>query len=77
LAAMVAAGHRAVALFVVQRTDCDRFTACHELDPLFARTLDEVAAAGVEVLVYACELSQAGVTIAGRLPWTGAHAGSA
>jgi len=30
LEAMVAAGDRAVALFVVQRTDCDRFSACAE-----------------------------------------------
>jgi sugar fermentation stimulation protein A len=77
LAAMVDEGHRAVALFVVQRTDCERFTACHELDPLFGRTLDEAAAKGVEVLVYACEMSQSRVTIAGRLPWTAAPPGSA
>ncbi|MFP5449844.1 MAG: DNA/RNA nuclease SfsA, partial [Alphaproteobacteria bacterium] len=33
LEAMVAEGDRAVALFVVQRTDCDAFSACHDLDP--------------------------------------------
>lgn len=69
LAAMVDEGHRAVALFVVQRTDCEGFLACGELDPLFARTLDEVAAKGVEVLVYACDLSETGVQIVRRLPW--------
>jgi sugar fermentation stimulation protein A len=69
LAAMVEEGHRAVALFVVQRTDCEGFRACAELDPLFARTLDEVAAKGVEVLVYACGMSEMGVTIVRRLPW--------
>jgi sugar fermentation stimulation protein A len=71
LAAMVEAGHRAVALFVVQRTDCEGFMACHELDPVFARTLDEVAAQGVEVLVYACDMAETGVKIARRLPWLG------
>ena len=69
LAAMVQEGHRAVALFVVQRTDCQSFSACADLDPLFARTLDEVAAKGVEVLVYACEIAPTGVTITHRLPW--------
>jgi sugar fermentation stimulation protein A len=69
LAAMVAEGHRAVALFVVQRTDCEGFLACEELDPVFARTLDEVAAKGVEVLVYACEMAATGVVITRRLPW--------
>ena len=72
LAAMTARGDRAVVLFTVQRTDCDRFTACAELDPVFARTLDEVAEQGVEVLVYACAIDQRGVTLAGRIPWTGA-----
>jgi sugar fermentation stimulation protein A len=69
---MVEEGHRAVALFVVQRTDCEGFAACAELDPLFARTLDEAAAKGVEVLVYACGMAETGVSITRRLPWLGA-----
>jgi len=72
LAAMIEEGHRAVALFVVQRTDCEGFRACGELDPVFARTLDEVAARGVEVLAYACGMAETGVTITRRLPWLGA-----
>jgi len=69
LEAMVAAGDRAVVLFVVQRTDCDRFAACHELDPAFARALDHAADAGVEVLVYACDIAATGIKITQRLPW--------
>jgi sugar fermentation stimulation protein A len=65
----VAAGDRAVALFVVQRMDCEAFSACHELDPAFALGLDRAADAGVEVLIYACDLSIEGVTITRRLPW--------
>jgi sugar fermentation stimulation protein len=72
LAAMVEAGHRAAALFVVQRTDCDRFSACAELDPVFARTLDEVAARGVEVLVYGCAMSETAITLERRLAWVSA-----
>jgi sugar fermentation stimulation protein A len=71
LAAMAAEGHRAVALFVVQRMDCERFEACADLDPVFARTLDETAAKGVEVLVYACDLAPEGVAITRRIPWSG------
>jgi len=70
LEAMVAGGDRAVVLFVVQRTDCDAFAACHDLDPAFARGLDLAADAGVEVLVYACDLSVAGVRITRRIPWS-------
>jgi sugar fermentation stimulation protein A len=71
LVAMVRAGDRAVVLFVVQRTDCDRFSACAELDPVFARTLGEVAAEGVEVLVYTCEINERRVVLKGRMPWVG------
>ena len=72
LTAMVEAGHRAVMLFVIQRTDCDAFAACHDLDPAYAAGLAEAAARGVEVLAYACEISPVAVRLAGRTPWTGA-----
>lgn len=72
LEAMVAAGDRAVVLFVVQRTDCEAFAACADLDPAFARGLDQAMAAGVEVLVYACEVGPDGVRISRRLPLQGA-----
>jgi sugar fermentation stimulation protein A len=74
LAAMAKAGDRAVVLFVVQRMDCDRFQACAELDPVFARTLGEVASEGVEVLAYACEVDERGVTLKRRIVWAGATA---
>jgi sugar fermentation stimulation protein A len=69
LTAMVEAGERAVMLFVVQRTDCDAFDACHELDPAYARGLDRAAADGVEVLVRTCIITEEHVTLAGPLPW--------
>jgi sugar fermentation stimulation protein A len=69
LAGMAQAGDRAVALFVVQRTDCAAFSACHDLDPAFARGLGDAAERGVEVLVYACEVTVDGVTIRRPLPW--------
>jgi sugar fermentation stimulation protein A len=71
LTAMVAAGERAVMLFVIQRTDCDAFSACHDLDPAYARGLTEAAARGVEVLAYACEISPEAVRMARRVPWIG------
>jgi len=69
LTAMVAAGNRAVALIVVQRTDCDGFSACADLDPIFAAGLEAAADAGVEVLVYACAMTPQAVTIDRRIPW--------
>jgi sugar fermentation stimulation protein A len=72
LVAQVAVGHRAVALFVVQRMDCDAFKACEDLDPTFARGLEAAAKAGVEVAVYGCEVSTKAVRIGRRMPWLGA-----
>jgi sugar fermentation stimulation protein A len=69
LTAMVALGFRAVALIVVQRTDCDAFSACADLDPAFAAGLEAAADVGVEVLVYACAMTPDAVTIERRLPW--------
>jgi sugar fermentation stimulation protein A len=66
---MVAAGDRAAVLFVVQREDCDAFAACHDLDPVFAKALDQAADAGVEVLVYACEMRTTGIRLERRLEW--------
>ena len=69
LEAMVAGGDRAVVLFTVQRTDCDRFDACRDIDPAFAAALDHAADAGVEVLVYGCEMSVERIRVGARIDW--------
>ena len=66
---MVEAGDRAVMLFVVQRMDCEAFEACAELDPAYAAGLTVAARAGVEVLVYACDVEIEGVWITRNIPW--------
>ncbi|MFT6663135.1 DNA/RNA nuclease SfsA [Maricaulis maris] len=63
LANQVQAGERAVQLFIVQRSDCDVLRPAEDIDPVYARTLRDSAAAGVEVLAYACEVSPTAVTI--------------
>jgi len=73
LATRVAEGDRAVQLFVIQRMDCDRFAACADLDPVYAVGLTTAAAAGVEVLAYACDISTDAIAISRAIPWTGAQ----
>jgi sugar fermentation stimulation protein A len=69
LEAMAAKGDRAVMLFIIQRTDCDAFAACAELDPAYAAGLTRAAGNGVEVLAYACNLSPEGIEISRRVSW--------
>jgi len=69
LAAVKAAGARAVQLFIVQRTDCDHFSACADLDPVYAKGLLAAASEGVEVLCYGCDISPEAIRIARPLPW--------
>jgi len=65
LARVAAAGHRAVMLYLVQRTDCARFALAGDIDPAYARAFD--AAEGVEVLVYGTRIDTRGVTLGARL----------
>lgn len=69
LAAQVAQGDRAAVLFVVQREDCDEFSACADLDPAFAKALDKASDAGVEVLVYACEMRTDAIKLNRKITW--------
>lgn len=68
LKGMVEAGHRAVIFFSVQRTDVTAFRAAHEIDPLYAATLAEVTAAGVEAMAYVASISPGEVCLKQPLP---------
>ncbi len=64
----VAAGRRAVMLYLVQRDDCSAFAIADDLDPAYARGLATARARGVETLCYACRLSPATITLDASLP---------
>ncbi|WP_341704953.1 DNA/RNA nuclease SfsA [Ferrovibrio sp.] len=68
LAAMAAAGHRAVMLFLVQRPDCRRFRLAADRDPGYAAAYAEARKAGVEALCYDCAVTETGITLRHRLP---------
>ena len=68
LTAMVAAGHRAVMLYLVQRGDCHSFTIAADLDPVYAGALVRARAAGVEAFCYACSLTPSAIAIDRPLP---------
>jgi sugar fermentation stimulation protein A len=57
LSAMVAAGHRAVMVYLIQRPDARRFSLAEDIDPAYAAAFAKARAAGVEALAYRCRLS--------------------
>jgi sugar fermentation stimulation protein A len=65
---MVAAGSRAVMLYLVQRGDCDHFRIAADIDPAYAAALSVARQRGVETLCYACDMRQDGIDLAGALP---------
>lgn len=68
LAAMVTEGHRAVLLFLVQRTDCTRVSLAADLDPTYAAAFDKAVRAGVEVMCFGSAITPESVTLTERLP---------
>ncbi len=68
LADMVAAGHRAVMVYLVQRSDCTAFRLAADIDPTYAAAFAEARAAGVEAIAYACRIDQCEVVVNRPLP---------
>ena len=64
---MVAQGHRAVMLYLVQRTDCDQFDLARDIDPAYGAAFDDARAAGVKIIVLGTRINPEGIEIAGPL----------
>ncbi|MCB1491517.1 MAG: DNA/RNA nuclease SfsA [Rhodobiaceae bacterium] len=65
LADMVEAGHRAVMVYLVQRSDCDCFALAADIDPGYAAAFEAATARGVEAVILACSVTFEGVDVAG------------
>jgi sugar fermentation stimulation protein A len=70
LAELCSQGHGGVIFYLVQRTDALRFKPAAHIDPLYAKVLEEVTAAGVQVLVYQADVSPRGIHVVGSLPFS-------
>jgi len=64
LSAMVAAGARAVMLYLVQIGSAQRFALARDIDPSYGRAFDAARAAGVEAIAYRCRLTMEGIEVA-------------
>ncbi|MBP0485100.1 DNA/RNA nuclease SfsA [Sagittula salina] len=67
---MVAQGHRAVMLYLVQRTDAERVTLAADIDPAYAAAFARAQRAGVEVMALGCRITLEAVTLDTPLPFT-------
>jgi len=68
LAEMVAAGARAVMLFVIQIGSARSFTLARDIDPVYARAFDRARVAGVESLAWTCDLTRQEIKLAHPVP---------
>lgn len=61
LADMVAEGHRAAMVFLVQRPDCDRLSLAADIDATYAAAFEAARAAGVEAYAIGCDVQLDGI----------------
>lgn len=71
LSAMVAAGHRAVMMFCIQRMDGDRLMLARDIDPKYGIAFDRARAAGVEALAWECDVTLERVVLGRPVPVIG------
>ena len=68
LAAMVAAGARAVMLFLIQIGSAERFALARDIDPAYAAGFARARGRGVEAIARRCRLDHGGIAVAEAVP---------
>jgi sugar fermentation stimulation protein A len=68
LTSTVEAGHRAVMMFLIQRSDATRMSPCVDIDPAYAETLARAIEHGVEALAYRCDISPEEIRLSRSVP---------
>jgi sugar fermentation stimulation protein A len=68
LSLMVAAGHRAMVLFLVQIGSATSFAPAADIDPAYATALRNAHAAGVEVVAYTTVITPERIELGQRIP---------
>jgi sugar fermentation stimulation protein A len=68
---MVRAGHRAVMVFLIQRSDARRLALARDVDPGYGEAFDAAKAAGVEAIALRCRMSLEEVLVDRPVPIVG------
>ena len=56
-------GYKAYMLFVVQRSDCDKFEIAKDIDPEYSKTLIKAVKNNVKILCYDCKFLSKGIIL--------------
>jgi sugar fermentation stimulation protein A len=67
---MADAGHRAVMIYLIQRADCEQFSICSDLDPLYAIAFRRARQRGVEAYAVTCSVTTQAIEPAGLVEIT-------
>jgi sugar fermentation stimulation protein A len=65
---MVAAGARAVMLFLIQIGSATRFSLARDIDPQYGAAFDRARMRGVEAIAWRCAIAHDGIEIAAPVP---------
>jgi sugar fermentation stimulation protein A len=68
LSDMVAAGARAVMLYLIQIGSARAFALARDIDPAYGRAFDAARAAGVEAIAYRCGITCDGIEVVEPVP---------
>lgn len=68
LSDMVREGHRAVMLFLIQRSEASRFALARDIAPAFADAVGKAVAAGVEIMAIRCRMSPQAIVVDRPVP---------
>ena len=68
---MVRAGHRAVMVFLIQRSEAKRLSLARDVDPGYGAAFDAAAAAGVEMIALRCKMSPEEILVDKPVPIVG------
>ena len=60
-------GFKAYLLFVIQRTDCDKFEIAKDIDPVYSKTLIKALRNNVKILCYDCKFSSKGIVLNNKI----------
>ncbi len=65
---MVAAGHRAVMVYLIQRGEATRLALARDVDPGYGAALDRARKAGVEAIALRCRLTPEAIEVETAVP---------